>query len=76
MEEIINYFMANYKWILPMLVSLLGFTICFFKKGKVTSEDVAKIMATEQIIASALTVMLENNKEELKHEETSSETKR
>lgn len=47
-----------------MVVSVIGFTICFFRNGKVTSKDVAAIMASEEIIASALTVMLKNQEKE------------
>ena len=57
-----------------MVVSFLGFLICFIKNGHVSSKDVARIMATEEVIAQALTVMLQK-KEEVKHEETSSKTK-
>lgn len=75
MEEIINYLISNYRWILPMVVSALGFLICFLKNGKISAKDVAKIMAAEEVIASALTIMIKNQEEE-KNEETSSETKR
>lgn len=66
MEEyfklIFDYLVANWTWLLPWAFGLISLIAILFKKGSVNASDVAKITAAQKVIASALTVILEKEK--------------
>ncbi|QCS36159.1 hypothetical protein [Capybara microvirus Cap1_SP_142] len=66
-QPLLDFVFENWITLLPMCFSALAFLIVLFKSGgKVSSQDIAKIMAAETTIAEALKLLFdkEDNKNE------------
>lgn len=74
LQIIIDYVLTNWTWLVPWVFGAISLVAILFKKGSIDASDIAKITATQKVIASALSVILE--KEKKNNEKVQSEEKR
>ncbi|QCS36638.1 hypothetical protein [Capybara microvirus Cap3_SP_550] len=76
-SNVINFIRSNWEWLVPWIFGFLSLVAVFFKKGSVSAKDIAKVIASEKVIATALSCLLEKEKkadEEISSEEECEET--
>lgn len=72
-NEIVRYIQHNWEWLVPWFFAGISLIVVLFKKGSVDKGDIAKIIATEKVIASALSVLLDKENKEYEKKKKSAE---